>query len=531
MLLVKHAVIFLSLFAFAFLGACQTTGGGGLSSKPRKTLSEELIPKPDVVKEQMRLGQEASQRQDWAAAIEHFEKAAGVNLMFRTTANDIPPVLLFNIGLANDRNGGREIPAVGYYRAFLALVPQAQNAEAIKQRIPVLLETVRNRIYKLMALFERAVMEFDPDAYQRKRSLVEIAGAKAYVGDIAGALNIAQSLEDHYEQDAYNAIVLAQAKAGDFAGAKKSAGRLTKIETHYESPVVYNHMKARALAKVAEMEAEAGALDDALATVNQVVDLLGPVTDDGSAAGDAAKGYIVIIDKLIENEKFAQARSLIPRLRHATDLRKDDPYFYYDDIVHAHMKLGEIDEARKVAYSVPYKKGSDRRTTALKRLAYGYASFGMTKEAREVLDDIDYEEGKFVRDRIEEVEEAKRALSAAKTAKEKAAAQKELRYNLVRPIGPYRFRDSAEVVRLEHYTISEIESDEWISFGRVSGIHSGIVGDSNKFLQDLQQNRSEYAITSASRSMTKAFEVLDNYKKLDMDQRARRQRLGLPVGS
>ena len=85
----------------------------------------DLAARQARVEASMEAGQEAAKRGDWMQAAEHFEQAEYGNVY------PAPPAVYFNIALANDRLGGREVKALGFYRAYLTLSPQARNRAAI----------------------------------------------------------------------------------------------------------------------------------------------------------------------------------------------------------------------------------------------------------------------------------------------------------------------------------------------------------------------------------------------------------------
>lgn len=79
-------------------------------------------------------GMTAAGHGDWVAAVTAFREAAA--------AAPATPSTMFNLGLAYQRRGW-PIPAVMWYRAYLAAMPDAPNAAAVRTEVDKLLATIR----------------------------------------------------------------------------------------------------------------------------------------------------------------------------------------------------------------------------------------------------------------------------------------------------------------------------------------------------------------------------------------------------
>lgn len=118
-----------------------TETGSGVLAVPGTEQRAVLPPLPDIALEATRLGLEAVERRDWSAAIRHFREA-------RSAAPEHPAVL-FRLALAHDR-AGHALPAIAWYRAFLAVAPHANNANQIRDRIAQLEESNQEQAYQLV---------------------------------------------------------------------------------------------------------------------------------------------------------------------------------------------------------------------------------------------------------------------------------------------------------------------------------------------------------------------------------------------
>ena len=72
-------------------------------------------------------GMAAVRSEQWDIAVRYFTEA-------QSLAPESPGIM-FNLGLAVDRAGGRELAALGWYGAYLASMPEASNAEQVRSRM------------------------------------------------------------------------------------------------------------------------------------------------------------------------------------------------------------------------------------------------------------------------------------------------------------------------------------------------------------------------------------------------------------
>jgi len=75
----------------------------------------------------MTRGMAAAEQQEWDLAIKYFSEAR--------KAAPTWPSAQFNLALAYDSAGGRELNAIAWYRAYLASAPNAANAQQVRAQI------------------------------------------------------------------------------------------------------------------------------------------------------------------------------------------------------------------------------------------------------------------------------------------------------------------------------------------------------------------------------------------------------------
>ncbi len=93
---------------------------------PVSAQSTEVALSPEA-EQAMQRGLAAAEQQEWRIAIKHFGEAL--------EGAPYAPEVLFNLALAHDRLGGRELLAIAWFRAFLAAAPEAANAGQVRERI------------------------------------------------------------------------------------------------------------------------------------------------------------------------------------------------------------------------------------------------------------------------------------------------------------------------------------------------------------------------------------------------------------
>ena len=168
---------------------------------PLPTSAQDALP-PEA-QAAMQRGLAAAKQQEWQLAIKYFGEAR--------EAAPYAPEALFNLALAHDRLGGRELLAIAWFRAYLAAAPGAANAGQVRERIFELEVKVEANAAKLIRTAKEAAARL-PDESDRKYQTARIAAAQARTGDIAGA----------------------QIKAGDRAGAEATLELATEAPRECE---------------------------------------------------------------------------------------------------------------------------------------------------------------------------------------------------------------------------------------------------------------------------------------------------------
>ena len=104
-------------------------------------------------------GAAAVRAESWALAMEYFGEA-------RALVPYYPPVLL-NLGIATDRAGGRELEALGWFYAYLAVAPDASNSDQVRQSIIESEIQAETNVRRLLQAAEDAVSEANRSDYSK----------------------------------------------------------------------------------------------------------------------------------------------------------------------------------------------------------------------------------------------------------------------------------------------------------------------------------------------------------------------------
>ena len=153
----------------------------------------------------------AKDAQDYLLAVHYFQEA-------RKIAPGEPDIY-YKLGVAESNIPGRELRAICWLEAYLALDPTVPNAAAVKKQIDVLDVKSQSRLSKIIKPVQDAANKIS-DADDR-HVLIGFAGLLAEAGDVAGALKVADTFTG-WKGDAYAEIARGQADNGDFEGALKT---------------------------------------------------------------------------------------------------------------------------------------------------------------------------------------------------------------------------------------------------------------------------------------------------------------------
>lgn len=184
---------------------------------------------PEAARQAMRRGIAATKQGEWELAIRYFSEAQEAAPGSHTA--------LFNLGLACDKAGGRELVSIPWYRAYLAAAPHAANAEQVRQRIAELEIAVESRVRKLLRWDQEVVPQLlgaGEDVLDMALAYGDVALAQYEAGDTPGALETISKQGSGYSRDEeYYDLVEAQTADGDIEGAERTIA-LMKDEYDYK---------------------------------------------------------------------------------------------------------------------------------------------------------------------------------------------------------------------------------------------------------------------------------------------------------
>jgi hypothetical protein len=145
----------------------------------------------DAAKEPLQKGLAAAQQQDWKLAIRYFLEAQ--------KADPDAPQIWFNLGLASSKLPGYELRALAWFRAYLLAVPDASNADPIRQQIATLEVAFESRMNKIIEALEivppvldaagQKMKVYGPFSLYVTSSAKLLAAARAFLGNTTGVLN------------------------------------------------------------------------------------------------------------------------------------------------------------------------------------------------------------------------------------------------------------------------------------------------------------------------------------------------------
>jgi tetratricopeptide (TPR) repeat protein len=157
----------------------------------------------------------AAKQQDYLLAIRYFNDA-------RKIAPDAPEIY-FDLGLAESKIPGRELRAIAWFGAYLAANPDAPNTAAVRDQIEALDVKGQGNVSRVI----KSVQDQAGQKGIKASSLILVAGLWAEARDLAGALKVANQIQDADDKDeARAAIARIQVRAGDIAGAFKIANQI-----------------------------------------------------------------------------------------------------------------------------------------------------------------------------------------------------------------------------------------------------------------------------------------------------------------
>jgi tetratricopeptide (TPR) repeat protein len=207
------------------------------------------------VRQLVEQGVNCAKAQKWEEAIGFFNQA---RLRSPTDGS-----LLFNLGLACDRSGGREMWAVICYRAYLALRPGAENAPEVRKRISELKEKIKADVRMLVGK-SIELTEKLPD--KSKGPYSTICKVQVWLGDVEGALKTAESNPSPYPSSrviAFGEVADALVRTGREPEALRLRERVVQAAPEKDRMELFDVLQKRIVEGKCGLKDFSGALQEA----------------------------------------------------------------------------------------------------------------------------------------------------------------------------------------------------------------------------------------------------------------------------
>jgi len=327
-----------------------------------------ITPKERVAIES---GLKAAGNKDWLGAIKYFSQAKN----FKKT----PPVALFNLGLANEKAGNRDMIAVFWYKAYLMQAPDADNADHVKKHLAELQAKVALDIEKMIGRAETLVVTYrdainDADTMRLantlrdfgsektareveentwqinvSEALTDLTVAKVYLGDVDGAVKTANILKGKLRLQGYVQVAAVLTRLDDSQGANRLLaavdvalagglldGPLEQCKKDYPgNDAMFEYTKERVdneksdvYLKLAAAQGEAGDLSGARNSFLRSREL----NPEGKT----------------DSSPYIRAQAWSGDIEGALASLGDDGFFYKKEIALIQAKRGDIDGAKKI---------------------------------------------------------------------------------------------------------------------------------------------------------------------------------------
>ena len=343
--------------------------------------------------------------------------ATAEQLVYRGEDRENPDELALSRAEAYHEIAAAQIKAGEKVRAIRTL-EAAGKAAAMMPNVGVCLEIATAQVkagdaagaVKTVAIAMEAarLMQYSksqPAAYR------EVFEARVMAGDLAGAKAEATKMTEQFNRqplwrDAYKGIITGQAKTGDFAGAKATVAEISR-----ENTAGTRYLKASAYSEIASFQAAAGDIAGAKATAAEIDSEQREWAYRGIARAQAAAGdmagarHTLDLADTLATKRVGSARpqALVDivedRVRardfvgaKATAVKINDPTSCADillEIGRAQAKAGDVGAARDTVESarkVAEQSSADYRTIAYLAIAKAQAVLGEIAAARKTLE-------------------------------------------------------------------------------------------------------------------------------------------------
>lgn len=207
--------------------------------------------RPHQAQDALNRGFAMAQQQQWPLAIKYFRQAQ--------QAAPKDAAILFNLALATDKAGGRDLPAYAWYQAFLAVAPTAGNAAQVRKRLTDLDIAAESQVQKLLDTAQEVANQL-PTSQDPGELLARLARAQAENGDLGAA----QATVARLRKPALLAWPLAQ-----IAAAQAAQGNIDQARTGAQA-IQAKGAKAWALAEIAVQQAKQGDFAGALRDIDAI---------------------------------------------------------------------------------------------------------------------------------------------------------------------------------------------------------------------------------------------------------------------
>ena len=176
---------------------------------------------PPDAQEAMARGLAAARQQEWPLAIKHLTEARKIA--------PTDPQVAFNLALACDKAGGRELLVITLYRTYLAGAPKAANANQVEQRILELEVQAEAGVAKLIRKIKEMVAALPEGAamFNLDSTHSLLSYAESTMGDFDAAIETATLLADTKSRDtAYVYAARALVSLGELENAARTSSRV-----------------------------------------------------------------------------------------------------------------------------------------------------------------------------------------------------------------------------------------------------------------------------------------------------------------
>jgi hypothetical protein len=289
---------------------------------------------PPAAQQSIAKGLVAAKQRQWLAAIRAFEEARA--------AAPGSPIPLYNLGLAEAQMPGRELRAICWFEAYLALAPNADNAAAVRQEIVSLDARAADNVRKLLELLKKS----DPAASNVHASLE--ASLLVRINDLNGALAASEKSSGVYRDINLESIVKFLAESGNHSEALRQAEKIKSKSAYRDiaaaqiEQALYSEAKDT-LSKLASLESDRSEYFLTLFRLAQAEYTAGQRDDANTLMREADAAINVLV-----------ARAVVVRGKNTSTagFLEREVKGYSIDYAVAQYKMGEIKEGETALHDI-----------------------------------------------------------------------------------------------------------------------------------------------------------------------------------